>query len=53
MMGDFCLKYAISRFELLMSGIFAQLTAEYAARSRSDRQISCLSFVAGMLLVCA
>jgi hypothetical protein len=53
MMGNLCLKYAISRFKLLMSGTFAQLTAEYAALSRSDRQISCLSFVSGMLLVCA
>jgi hypothetical protein len=51
MMSDFCLKYAISRLEVLVSGTFAQLTPEDAARSRSDCQISLLSFVSGMFFV--
>jgi hypothetical protein len=51
MMSDFCLKDAISHLKLLVSGTFAQLTAENAARSRSYRQIGFLSFVSGMLLI--
>jgi hypothetical protein len=51
MMSDFCLKYAISRFEILMSGTFAQLTTQYEARSRSYCQISFLAFVSGMFLI--